>query len=732
MIKAKEKIIWHKEAGMAVLSLVLLLVMIGGLALPPLLSLMMTGMKAGQMEERKTKQFYAADAGVNASLWRIQNIQLPTTPHDLNEKYWDESFYTSAYGSYTLGNIGTSDNINDNVVVYQIKPKWILEGIETPNTTQKRTPVPPPAAITVSGLQIIGNPDNRGSYKIIIKYNDSAGGLGISRIGCWLPAGYEYVLHSSSLETLNKPYTKVPVVTPFRGGHTVTWNYSPPLAYNSFDPAGTQREVTFQFTPDRKTQSEFCWLSDNLTASDKYLAWTNMKLFDITSTATDNSSQSTTIVAMSNRNDATPDQEGDYYAFGSTLMRSSDNTTNNYRERVYDNTTVTVTDMPAGAHIEQALLYWSGWKCKPWDVRTGYDQTALNNLPVTNKVDQVKLKVTASGFTTLSKNVPAGASKIQGAISKRGTDAMGWCYSCAADITSDINAMGADFTGNGTYTVGHYNVGSYDNTLTPPRIYPLWGWVDGHPTTGANAERVSTYTAYPLGSPSGTTYNGVPSYGGCYKNTTNCSKDEGGVAAAGSTTSSCVNSCGSGYVNYQHDAAYSAWSIVLIYTDPYTRGHQIFVSDNFTFILQNNTPGLDRPISGFTVPELIAGEKAAKYTHFVGEGDKVDSDGNYKDWLYVKGATQTAFTELGDPTGGDNPKGDICNNQSRIPPGPTGKLIDGIDIDTFDIPQGVVVAGDTKATMRFVTGQEGLNLIYMIVSFRSKLDTGGADIYYIQ
>ena len=692
----------RKESGMAVLQLVLLLVMVGGLLLPPLLSLMITGMKAGQMEERKTKQFYAADAGMSAALWRIQNQQLPTVPKDLNDPYWDEAFYTSAYANYTLSNMGASDNINANGVVYHIGPKWVLQDIETPPTIQQRTPPPDPIAISVSGFQTIGNPNGHGKYKIIIKYNDSAGTLGISRIGCWLPAGYEYWPGSSSLErTQNpvQPYYKVPVVTPFRGGHYITWNYSPPLAYNLFEPAGSQREVTFEFTPDRKTQSDFCWFSDNLTASAKMnLVWTNMKLFDIQSWATDSSGQSTTVTALSNRNDATPDQEGDYYAFGSTLMRdSTPGVGNNYRDRLYDNTTVTINDMPAGARIVQILLYWSGWKCKPYDVTgSGYTNAYFTSLVSTDNLTKVELKINSYGFPAFSDNITAGASKIQGV--GHGAD-WGWSYSCIADITAAVQArMGANFTGNGTYLVGHCDAGPWSAS----RKYPLYNWVSGHPTTGANAEKVISYTAAPLGSPTGGSLN-------------NPGTDEGSVNASNvSTCSGCV----------ANDRAYSGWSIVIVYTSPYTRGHQIYISDNLTFTQPISTTYV--PIAGFTVPELISGENAAKYTHFVGEGD-LKSGSSYADSVSVNGTT-SGFQGLWDAY---NPVDDVCNNLSVIPPFSTTTIPD-IDIDTFNYPAGVIKAGDTKSTVRFITNGDGLNIIYMVMSFRSKLDTGGANIYYIQ
>ena len=56
--------------------LVLVLLVLGGLILTPLLGLMSTGLIAGQVYEKKTDELYAADAGVEDAIWRIQSNNL--------------------------------------------------------------------------------------------------------------------------------------------------------------------------------------------------------------------------------------------------------------------------------------------------------------------------------------------------------------------------------------------------------------------------------------------------------------------------------------------------------------------------------------------------------------------------------------------------------------------------------------------------------------------------------
>jgi hypothetical protein len=70
---AKEAI--RDEKG-AALALALVLLVVGGLILTPLLGLMGTGLMSGQVYERKTDELYAADAGVEDAIWRIQTNNL--------------------------------------------------------------------------------------------------------------------------------------------------------------------------------------------------------------------------------------------------------------------------------------------------------------------------------------------------------------------------------------------------------------------------------------------------------------------------------------------------------------------------------------------------------------------------------------------------------------------------------------------------------------------------------
>jgi hypothetical protein len=65
----------RNEKGYLLITVLILLV-VGGLILTPLLGLMSTGLLAGKVYEKKMDELYAADAGVEDAIWRIQTNNL--------------------------------------------------------------------------------------------------------------------------------------------------------------------------------------------------------------------------------------------------------------------------------------------------------------------------------------------------------------------------------------------------------------------------------------------------------------------------------------------------------------------------------------------------------------------------------------------------------------------------------------------------------------------------------
>ena len=74
----------------SVLIMVLILLVVGGLILTPLLGLMSTGLLAGKVYEKKTDELYAADAGVEDAIWRIQSNNLTFGANN-----WSDPWYVT-------------------------------------------------------------------------------------------------------------------------------------------------------------------------------------------------------------------------------------------------------------------------------------------------------------------------------------------------------------------------------------------------------------------------------------------------------------------------------------------------------------------------------------------------------------------------------------------------------------------------------------------------------------
>ena len=105
----------------ASLVVVLVLLLISGLIIGPLLSYMGTGLITGEVYEMRTDELYAADAGVEDAIWKIQNNfgQLPCNPSsppyaynitDVNGKRLQISIEYVDGGTYKITSTAVTDD----------------------------------------------------------------------------------------------------------------------------------------------------------------------------------------------------------------------------------------------------------------------------------------------------------------------------------------------------------------------------------------------------------------------------------------------------------------------------------------------------------------------------------------------------------------------------------------------------------------------------------------------
>ena len=118
-MKIDMKRLIRDERGAAMV-LALILLVVGGLIIAPLMGFMSTGLIAGEVYERRMDELYAADAGVEDAIWRIQQGDVPVCPGDpywsytipdvVNGKSIEVSIEYVGEGTYKITSIAATDD----------------------------------------------------------------------------------------------------------------------------------------------------------------------------------------------------------------------------------------------------------------------------------------------------------------------------------------------------------------------------------------------------------------------------------------------------------------------------------------------------------------------------------------------------------------------------------------------------------------------------------------------
>jgi len=222
----------HRDQNGAALTLVLVLLVVGGLILAPLLGLMSTGLMAGRVYENNMHSLYAADAGIEDGLWQIRNEELGDhfSSYDAYDYSGQWSYYLDNH-QRDGGGVAQAVLVNDKGVNVTIENVWIPMDIPTPDPDTAReiaegSPGNPPKLI------ITGSVAGATKYEIKISYDQcwvNSENPAVTSVGVWLPTGFEYVMGSSDLEAaIGKAYYSVPGVVPWSGGYAVVWNFTSP------------------------------------------------------------------------------------------------------------------------------------------------------------------------------------------------------------------------------------------------------------------------------------------------------------------------------------------------------------------------------------------------------------------------------------------------------------------------------------------------------------------------
>ena len=701
------------EKGQALI-LTLIFLLIGMIILTPLVNFMGTGISSGRVYEQKIDEIYAADAGVEDALWYIRYDQV----EDLLGVGYDEYDYSSAYPyPYDL-------DVNDKDVGVTIQNIWIPKDLDMPSASVARQ------IIEDEKLLIVGYPSSTEStYEIKIVYDWEPGqddDLDVETIGLWLSPGFEY---DGDCSLDGEPFYTDPVVSLYKGGYAVVWDFaSVPLEDFPNVITGPPMVVTFTFEytgPEGQIpELVSSWVDTTGVTPDITYSWDDsIRLYKIVSEAggvqieaygaktkfrkLKSTISSDYTVAGNRLSQATATSGNDRY-YRNKLYAESDSTTQRIGlELIPESGIVPPGYIPEEAIIEDVYLYWSGWidyhyiveepeeVCQwvfrwpgGWQLECHWEEGwQWNEIPdlkypsspteanLTTLVEEsAKVNIAKLDVDDYAQTITADKWQIVNTSDCSGAPDS-WVYSCFADIT-DLEVSGgmtvqeyiqetmkSDGSGDVTFTLGHADE---VRNLPRPGYDEYYFDLDGDGQTG-----------YPLATPAherpGESYQ----------------------------------------TRYQW--SYAGWSLIIFYRSPALKQSQLYLFDDLryrSYLGGGDDPGFT--ISGFLAPPVITEEDKSHLTYFVGEGD----------WFYAGSSIKVNDSWLSDPPG--NPEDNVFNCYSNaLPPLTLPRNTDGVDVDTFEMPEGCILPYDTSATITLKTTTEIYNLVYIILSFRSELTTGG-------
>ncbi|MFC2068006.1 hypothetical protein ACFLTP_03225 [Chloroflexota bacterium] len=280
------------------------------------------------------------------------------------------------------------------------------------------------------GVIAIGYDDEDPDNDELISY---ASTTGTKLLGCQRGQyGTSASGHSTGDLITNEPYQ-----VPHNGGTALKWDIGPAISYEYLPPPPPvddfsigdefpiRKALFFDFSPVEHPKGIFSWIRTN--RNDIYLAWDiTSGSYNITSTATDQSTGTyTNVYAYTNRDKkymGLPPLKGDARAIGNSLI-VNELPPDNLREKLLPFSSASISDIPIGAWVESAHLYWSGWKSNTDDL--AYTPGDIEN------VESLAQMVDEATFTIDSVDLDLVADRVQ-LLPTPG----GWAFSSSTDITT--------------------------------------------------------------------------------------------------------------------------------------------------------------------------------------------------------------------------------------------------------------------------------------------------------
>jgi hypothetical protein len=765
---------------------VLLLLVLGFLVIPPLLGLMSTGLTAGKMHEERAQRYYAADAGVEDALWQIKNDRLADlfTDYDL---YAYSDYDPSYKWDYTLAGDVNAKVVNATIENVWIpkdidapKPDDGREIIESAKLVVTGSVIGESQYQIKITYNYDGEEDPNGQ-------NLEVDAIGIwLPPGFSYVADSSNLEDDDELDPpyLCEPTTEAyksgqAVVWDFGDGALF-------MNFPGVNPSGYPlvASITFNFasSPGTSPGAALSWITTEEVPEVPFAWDADVQVYKISSVATDpTTAKQTTVEAYTAKTELRKlgsTIPGDYRATGNSLMVDTNYDSYGIRDELLPESDAVVGDIPTDAEVAAAYLYWSAWLAESsgqtlfldnCSSMANWSQSGNDWVPDSGRFRGHHVGGEQDRYLTIVQALDL-SSYVAGTVTVSWDQSIyyywyvdptdGLQFEFSADGGSTWGGLIPAFYGNNPEPSFSYVIpldylsssfkmrfrldgfsSSYEYVyIDNIRISVQTGTIadnsvrfeidgvqvyfdgDGNPQAGdqeivaavADCQVLPNYDSY--GNPNGYSY-------ACKKDVTELVRTFTTPGAGGNYPGNATYLVGGVNGDTGNQWSYAGWSLIIIYSSTETKGHQLYLYDDFLYAHNDTNIDFDDDgedggaITGFIVPDPVEGEvNAAKITCFVGEGDDVWNGDSF----------QVNSTKLWDGTEGES-LNDVWNGQSL------GMSADGVDIDTFYVTwdSGLLESGDTLAQVDLPTLDDSWNLVYIILSFRSETFTGGTLSYLI-
>ena len=253
MAKLLKRIIGNQE-GQA-LPAVLALLVLGGLTIAPMADYASTNLNSSRIINKSINGIYAAEAGIEDTLWRLKNSLSPVVQLTQNINNMQVAIQTEDMDTFTL---------------------YFGELIQAGAHSNY---------LSTDGGMVWDAEAQAYKYTITVTWESNPGTpvIHLTEVGARLPEGYSYQTGSSALFTTNLSTAEPGVTSDTYGACMLNWEFDNPLpSVSTSDPVATQ---TFYVTGEGELEGDYTWVVAN-RGDVGAVGEISGNLYQITSTAT--------------------------------------------------------------------------------------------------------------------------------------------------------------------------------------------------------------------------------------------------------------------------------------------------------------------------------------------------------------------------------------------------------------------------------------------------------------